>query len=62
MLGEVVFARRQWRRNTTDTCQNAFNKAVARVLIERLAQTNKLFAQAISYDPSVGRERVAVLR
>jgi serine/threonine protein kinase len=31
-------------RNATDACQNAFNKAVARVLIERLAQTNKLLA------------------
>ena len=34
-------------RNATDACQNAFNKAVARVLIERLAQTNRLLAQAI---------------
>jgi hypothetical protein len=28
-------------------CQNAFNKVVARFLVERLAQTNKLLAQAI---------------
>ena len=34
-------------RAATDACQNAFNKAVARVLIERLAQTNRLLAQAI---------------
>jgi tRNA A-37 threonylcarbamoyl transferase component Bud32 len=35
-------------RAATDSCQNAFNKAVARVLIERLAQTNRLLAQGIS--------------
>jgi CRP-like cAMP-binding protein len=34
-------------RAATDACQNAFNKAVARFLVERLAQTNKLLAQAI---------------
>jgi CRP-like cAMP-binding protein len=31
----------------TDSCQNAFNKAVTRMLIERLAQTNRLLAQAV---------------
>jgi serine/threonine protein kinase len=35
-------------RAATDSCQNAFNKAVARVLIERLAQTNRLLAQGVS--------------
>jgi eukaryotic-like serine/threonine-protein kinase len=34
-------------RAATDSCQNAFNKAVTRVLIERLSQTNRLLAQAI---------------
>jgi hypothetical protein len=32
----------------TDVCQNAFNKAVTRVLIERLIHTNKLLAQAVT--------------
>jgi serine/threonine protein kinase len=32
----------------TDSCQNAFNKAVTRVLIERLMHTNKLLAQAVT--------------
>ena len=32
----------------TEGCQNAFNKAVTRVLIERLTQTNKLLAQAVT--------------
>ena len=32
----------------TDVCQNAFNKAVTRVLIERLINTNKLLAQAVT--------------
>jgi hypothetical protein len=32
----------------TDSCQNAFNKAVTRVLIERLIHTNKLLAQAVT--------------
>jgi eukaryotic-like serine/threonine-protein kinase len=35
-------------RAATDSCQNAFNKAVARVLIERLAQTNRLLAQGVT--------------
>jgi eukaryotic-like serine/threonine-protein kinase len=35
-------------RAATDSCQNAFNKAVTRVLIERLVQTNKLLAQAVT--------------
>jgi serine/threonine protein kinase len=33
-------------RAATDSCQNAFNKAVTRMLIERLIQTNRLLAQA----------------
>jgi hypothetical protein len=36
-------------RAATDSCQNAFNKAVARMLIERLAQTNRLLAQAVRH-------------
>jgi hypothetical protein len=32
-------------RAATDSCQNAFNKAVMRVLIDRLVQTNRLLAQ-----------------
>ena len=32
----------------TDACQNAFNKAVTRVLIERLIHTNRLLAQAVT--------------
>jgi len=32
----------------TDSCQAAFNKAVTRVLIERLAQTNRLLAQGLT--------------
>jgi eukaryotic-like serine/threonine-protein kinase len=32
----------------TEACQNAFNKAVTRVLIERLASTNRLLAQSAS--------------
>ena len=35
-------------RAATDVCQNAFNKAVTRVLIERLIHTNKLLAQAVT--------------
>jgi tRNA A-37 threonylcarbamoyl transferase component Bud32 len=34
-------------RAATDGCQNAFNKAVTRMLIERLDQTNRLLAQAV---------------
>jgi tRNA A-37 threonylcarbamoyl transferase component Bud32 len=34
-------------RAATDACQNAFNKAVTRVLIERLDQTNRLLAQTV---------------
>jgi len=34
-------------RAATDACQAGFNKAVTRVLIERLGQTNKLLAQAV---------------
>jgi hypothetical protein len=34
-------------RAATDACQNAFNKAVTRMLIERLDQTNRLLAQAV---------------
>lgn len=32
----------------TEACQNAFNKAVTRVLIERLARTNRLLARSAS--------------
>jgi hypothetical protein len=32
----------------TDACQNAFNKAVTRVLIERLIHTNRLLAHAVT--------------
>jgi len=32
----------------TEACQNAFNKAVTRVLIERLIHTNRLLAQAVT--------------
>ena len=32
----------------TDACQNAFNKAVTRVLIERLIHTNRLLAEAFT--------------
>ena len=32
----------------TDSCQNAFNKAVMRVLIDRIVQTNRLLAQAVT--------------
>jgi serine/threonine protein kinase len=35
-------------RAATDVCQNAFNKAVTRVLIERLIHTNKLLAHAVT--------------
>jgi eukaryotic-like serine/threonine-protein kinase len=35
-------------RAATDSCQAAFNKAVTRVLIERLAQTNRLLAQGLT--------------
>ncbi len=34
-------------RAATDACQAGFNKAVTRVLIERLGQTNRLLAQAV---------------
>ena len=34
-------------RCATDACQNAFNKAVTRMLIDRLDQTNRLLAQAV---------------
>jgi eukaryotic-like serine/threonine-protein kinase len=34
-------------RAATDACQNAFNKAVTRVLIDRLDQTNRLLAHAV---------------
>ena len=43
----VIEIRAAALRAATDACQNAFNKAVTRVLVERLAQTNKLLAQAI---------------
>ena len=42
----VIEIRAAALRAATDGCQNAFNKAVTRVLIERLAQTNRLLAQA----------------
>jgi serine/threonine protein kinase len=35
-------------RAATDACQVGFNKAVTRVLIERLIHTNKLLAQAVT--------------
>jgi eukaryotic-like serine/threonine-protein kinase len=35
-------------RAATDACQAGFNKAVTRVLIERLAQTNRLLAEAVT--------------
>ena len=35
-------------RAATDVCQNAFNTAVTRVLIERLIHTNKLLAHAVT--------------
>jgi eukaryotic-like serine/threonine-protein kinase len=35
-------------RAATDSCQAAFNRAVTRVLIERLAQTNRLLAQGLT--------------
>jgi tRNA A-37 threonylcarbamoyl transferase component Bud32 len=35
-------------RAATDACQNAFNKAVTRVLIERLIRTNRLLAEAVT--------------
>jgi hypothetical protein len=42
----VIEIRAAALRAATDTCQNAFNKAVTRVLIDRLVQTNRLLAQA----------------
>jgi eukaryotic-like serine/threonine-protein kinase len=44
----VIEIRGSALRAATDSCQNAFNKAVMRVLIERIAQTNRLLAQAVT--------------
>jgi CRP-like cAMP-binding protein len=41
----VIEIRGSALRAATDSCQNAFNKAVMRVLIERLAQTNRLLVR-----------------
>jgi len=43
----VIEIRAEALRAATDSCQNAFNKAVTRVLVERLDQTNRLLAQAV---------------
>jgi len=43
----VIEIRAEALRAATDACQNAFNKAVMRVLVERLDQTNRLLAQAV---------------
>jgi serine/threonine protein kinase len=44
----IIEIRASALRAATDSCQNAFNKAVTRVLIERLMQTNRLLAQAVT--------------
>jgi eukaryotic-like serine/threonine-protein kinase len=43
----VIEVRAEALRAATDACQNAFNKAVMRMLVERLDQTNRLLAQAV---------------
>jgi tRNA A-37 threonylcarbamoyl transferase component Bud32 len=43
----VIEVRAEALRSATDACQNAFNKAVMRMLVERLDQTNRLLAQAV---------------
>ncbi len=43
----VIEIRAAALRAATDGCQNGFNKAVTRVLIQRLTQTNRLLAEVI---------------
>jgi hypothetical protein len=43
----VIEVQAEALRSATDACQNAFNKAVMRMLVERLDQTNRLLAQAV---------------
>ena len=44
----IIEIRADALRASTDACQAGFNKAVTRVLVERLVQTNRLLAQAVT--------------